>query len=377
MTTPINSVAALKQQNRALTELPPQTYMALSVASYDKEKNRVVGTNLETGEEVTVFLRPMTDAYTASLKKSRPEVAQVEKNVKVGGILRADRVYFDKKAGVYSAAWLTSLKASADFKGKGDETYHVLPAALARTAVRPVKGEENKFTGVLEVAFAERAMKIDSVASLEKMLEKGFQTFLDSKTRGSIAIRVFDGTDVEAFEARPKLLPATKEINYSHPAPAAESTKAFLEGPLGKSLCEFIAANPKFTVEVLRVEQIPIVGDTATSLNDKPAMRSQLQKVYSMSENETGFTPSVVCYAQRTDGSRYYLSAVPTSAKPLLKALSRIETANITPPNAAAAAAAAAAVAAAAATKPEVAIGAVDSNEFDVPDDMAFDVPAG
>ncbi len=323
----MSTIAELKEKAKKHTELPPSQNIAFTVVGYDVERNRVNGINLTTGEEMEVFLRPLSEDIAKKLKKPRPGIANfASPRDKVGtlegGILRADRVYFDKKLNCWSTGWLTSLSHEPG-------QYQVYADCQAKAHAYKDDKDDGKVKAYVDVAHTAAAIKVaPTEESLRAALVKGFVEMAEKNDRGYMVVRGSDGSDGFAFNAYQKMV--DKGGDYKEPADPQVSADDFLASAVGQELLSYMHGAPEVAYEALKVERIYVVGDSLVNLQDNLDRMKRFSAPYALESGREGFTPSVVSFGRRENGSSFFTSVLPTSSKPRVVELSHLDSPHIT-----------------------------------------------
>lgn len=330
----------ITEQTGAKGSLPATENFALQVLKYDRDAGSgeptIIGTRLDTGEEVTVFLRPYRGAN--QLKAPRAEVkdfvakegeistlmqqlpteelrrqvlkGQVAKT-EPGGTIIVQRGFVDSKTGMVSAGWLQSAakypnhaKVVANVMLRVDPvTYRDNgPATSTVTAINPgastlVKSQD-QLAGALIAAFGGNRNEVGG--------------------RNGALIRLTDGTTNKAIEL---MLPRVKDKQteqYSDMAPA-DAAARFLATPNGKQIAAF-AGNPDLKVEVVPMARLVLGSQTKASYEKSAGKLDAVNTAYRLVKDdpeETAFASSYIVIHRVGEGE-VFTQAQPLSNKPAL-----------------------------------------------------------
>jgi len=174
----------------------PAKRMAIEVTGFEVAENsldsRIIGKNIENDEPVKVFLRNIKQDQGADY--ARPEIVDLEKKIKVGGIVRADGAFFDDKQGAISARWIKKLTAGPD------EGMVYIGTARVSPVLERKDGSGKKFQTVellddkAEVVTNESELKASLIASLESNVPGNPIAMLrvSNKDRSDVASFIID-----------------------------------------------------------------------------------------------------------------------------------------------------------------------------------------
>src|SRR5260363_388902 len=302
----------------------------------DQGRDAVTGVRLDTGETVTVVLRP----YQGPLKAPRAEVKdfatlegeiskviqsvssdemrkQVLKGMRAktepGGVILVQRAYTERDTGIVSAGWLQSAAKYAD---------HCTVVGNVMLRMDPVRyreqaGESHAYASANALA-TDKSQRIKSAAPLSAALMEAFSggnESLGGPTAGRpiALIRLSDGNTQRAIEmALPGGKdPETNEYTLSTPSSAAA---AFLSSPNGKQAAQ-LAGDPEIGVEVIPGSRFSLGPQAKLSLENSAGGLERINRAYRFKKDvpdETGFTPSyIVLHA--VPGGHVFSTAEPLS----------------------------------------------------------------
>ncbi|CCD28941.1 hypothetical protein CAGGBEG34_190113 [Candidatus Glomeribacter gigasporarum BEG34] len=330
--------------NSSTARRPATGNFALRVSGYtqdDQGRDAVTGVRLDTGETVTVVLRP----YQGPLKAPRAEVKdfatlegeiskviqsvssdemrkQVLKGMRAktepGGVILVQRAYTERDTGIVSAGWLQSAAKYAD---------HCTVVGNVMLRMDPVRyreqaGESHAYASATALA-TDKSQRIKSAAQLSAALMEAFSgrnESLGGPTAGRpiALIRLSDGNTHRAIEmALPGGKdPETNEYTLSTPSSAAA---AFLSSPNGKQAAQ-LAGDPEIGVEVIPGSRFSLGPHAKLSLENSAGGLERINRAYRFKKDvpdETGFTPSyIVLHA--VPGGHVFSTAEPLSNQPPL-----------------------------------------------------------
>jgi len=184
--------------NSALDEFKKKPFqpvrrMAIEVTGFEVAENppdsRIIGKNIENDEPVKVFLReikPNPDSEYA-----RPEIADLEKKIKVGGIIRADGAFFDKDKDAFSARWLKKLTAGPD------EGMVYIGAARVSPVLERKDGSGKKFQTV--ELLNDEAQVVTNEDELKAALTAALESNVPGNPIAMLRVSNEDRSDVASF----------------------------------------------------------------------------------------------------------------------------------------------------------------------------------
>lgn len=183
----------IRKRNRASSET-----FAMVVDSYGANANGnsyVKGVRIDTGAQVQVMLRDLPEnAKQRSSEFRRPEIADIQKKVKPGGILRIDSAFTTNSGpaedGVtsYSARWIRVISRKPD-----QGAALTLPARVLKVTQDQESGKKRQ---AVEMLVPEKAIEIDDPAkfrdSLAEALSGEALQDMPSNTAPIAVIRLYD-----------------------------------------------------------------------------------------------------------------------------------------------------------------------------------------
>lgn len=350
----------------------PMLNLAVQVESYDGD--RVVGTRLDTGEPVRVFLRALSDADRANLKKPRPEIADfvaakgyyekklavcdtaeeraellrgIKNKTEPGGVIMFDACYKDK-SGEYSARWANSTS-------RFENHCNVITNAQVRanrTYVGQGRDGGNRYNVSITVANVNAAVRVNDGAALRDALVKAFEE--NGMPNGAgVMVRVSDGEQVVVMEQQlgiKKVEGEKNEAGYQlyEFRTAEESADYFMKTENGKELASWDGGSG-LTVEVVPTITMKMGSFTKSAILGKSSEYTDREtgevktvtgdqklrdfgKKWALPNGQRGFTPCVVSFAAPQGvNAPSFMVVQPTTTQPVVMAAQVLETAHIKP----------------------------------------------
>jgi hypothetical protein len=293
--------------------------VAVMVSGYDAEKELVLGTRLDTSEEVRVRLRPWANAENS--KHERAGVKDWSKTsgkkvVKPGGVIVFEAAWKEED-GVYCARWGKTASHSAE-----EAEVFIAPA---QPLVSP------RGTVGLEVLRTIAARSVKTPAELHSAVAEA----LAASRMSSAVVRIWAGGEkMRVFQvARTKK--ATDGSNSFVDRKPEDAASEWMADRVGANIAkEMVAEGCDFITEVIPAERIYAGRDTQATLNpqeEKGALRRKmLLEPFKMGESY-GFTNAVVAARRHEEGGLFFTHFWPVSARPSLYAVSGVETNHIRP----------------------------------------------
>lgn len=321
-------------------ELPATENFVLQVTGYTKDakdREAVTGVRMDTGEDVTVVLRPYKgdkplaapraevkdfiaqEGEISNLMRNLPSDEmrkQVLKGMKAktepGGSILVQRAYVESSTGVVNAGWLQSA-------AKYSEHCTVLGNLMLR--VDPVAyGERNGVQVSSSAATAiapERSQLVTSAEELNAALESAFTGMPGVNARAVALIRLNDGGESKAIEF-PLPVKRNDDGEFIKATPR-QAVKVFLGTDSGKAIAQ-LAGDPDLTVEVIPGARISLGSQAKASFEKGTNGLEQVNRLYRFTkgdQSETGFTASYVVLHDVGD-AQVFSTAEPLSNKPAL-----------------------------------------------------------
>lgn len=321
-------------------ELPATENFVLQVTGYTtdaKNRDAVTGVRMDTGEDVTVVLRPYKgdrplaapraevkdfvakEGEVSSLMRNLPSDEmrkQVLKGMKAktepGGSILVQRAYVESGTGVVNAGWLQSA-------AKYSEHCTVLGQVMLR--VDPVayfgrNGVQVSSSAATAIA-PERSQLVTSAEELNTALEAAFTGMPGVNARPVALIRLNDGGESKAIEF-PLPVKRKDDGEYVEATPR-QAVKVFLGTASGKAIAQ-LAGDPDLTIEVIPGARISLGSQAKASFEKGTNGLEQVNRLYRFTkgdQSETGFTPSYVVLHDVGD-AQVFSTAEPLSNKPAL-----------------------------------------------------------
>ena len=326
--------------------LPPTENCALLVSGYGKDaKNRdtINGMRLDTGEEVTVVLRPYKgpalkapraevkdfvagDGEISTPMKALPEEMrrQLLKGMKArtepGGTIIVQRGYAERGTGIINAGWLQSAAKYAD---------HAKVAANVMVRVDPPvyqkRGDQEYSSATATVIAPQRSQLVKSEDELKLALRSAFEGLEEVQGRSMVLVRVSDGANAKAVEYN---LPVKKNPEFDKDptqsmyltATATQAVKVFLDSTEGKQIAGLVG-DPDLKIEVIPGTKVQLGSQAKASFENKTAGLPQVNAAYRFVKTEVddaGFTPSYLVLHGVGENAQVFSAAEPLSNKPAL-----------------------------------------------------------
>lgn len=330
----------------AKSELPATENFALLVSGYGtdaKDRDAVFGIRQDTGEEVTVVLRPYKgdkplkspraevkdfnakDGEISSIMKALPNEEtrrQVLKGIKAktepGGTIIVQRAYAESDSGVINAGWLQSAAKYANHcTVVGDVLLRVDPVTYFN------RNEQQVGFAAATALLSNASQKVTSNEQLKAALVDAFAGSDKIKGRPIALVRLSDGAVNKAIEFT---LPVkkNKETGEYISASPAEAADAFLNSNSGKQIAQ-LAGDPDLTIEVVPGVRVGLGPQAKASFEGSSQGLEAVNRAYRFKKAEqadTGFTQSymVLHTVTNPDGtqSQIFSAAEPLSNKPAL-----------------------------------------------------------
>ncbi|NRF83844.1 hypothetical protein HQ619_07875 [Burkholderia gladioli] len=322
-------------------DLPATENFAIQVAGYTKDskaRDAIVGTRLDTGEEVTVVLRPYKsdkplkapraevkdfiakDGEISSLMSALPSdemrksvLKGMKAKTEPGGTVIVQRAFAEPDTGVINAAWLQSAAKYPDHcKVVSDVLLRIDPVGYVERDGREI-GYANA-TALMPAA----SKQVTSAEQLKSALQDAFAGVGGIKGRPIALVRLSDGEVSKAIEfALP--VKKNKETNeYKHATPA-EAVEAFLTSQSGKQVAQLVG-DPDLSIEVVPGQRVSLGTQAKASFEKGTYGLEGVNRAYRFdkaAQNQTGFARSyMVLHA--VEGGEIFSSAEPLSNKPSL-----------------------------------------------------------
>ncbi len=322
-------------------DLPATENFALQVAGYtkdSKDRDAIIGTRLDTGEEVTVVLRPYKSEKP--LKAPRAEVKDfiakegeistlmsalpsdemrksVLKGMKAktepGGTIIVQRAFAESDTGVINAGWLQSAAKYADHcKVVSDVLLRIDPVGYVERDGRQI-GYANA-TALMPSA----SKQVTSAEQLKAALQDAFAGVGGIQGRPIALVRLSDGEVSKAVEFALPVKKNKETHEYKHATPA-EAAEAFLASQSGKQVAQLVG-DPDLSIEVVPGQRVSLGTQAKASFEKSASGLEQVNRAYRFKkaeQDQTGFAQSyMVLHA--VEGGQIFSSAEPLSNKPSL-----------------------------------------------------------
>lgn len=322
------------------SDLPATENFALQVEGYtkdSKDRDAITGIRLDTGEEVTVVLRPYKS--DKPLKAARAEVKdfiandgeistlmnnlptdemrkQVLKGMKAktepGGTIIVQRAFTESETGVVNAGWLQSAaKYAQHCQVVGDVMLRVDPITYRQRDQKPFSNAT--------VLFPEKSEKVVSAADLKSAVKLAFGGVGSLSGKPHLLVRLSDGSESRAIEySLPNVIDKVTGA-FVREFTADEATEAFLASNHGKQVTQLVG-DPDITVEVIPGTRFNLGSQRMASLLNGAGIE-EVNRAYRFEKGEqgkTGFTRSYLVLQDAKGGGQVFSHAEPLSNKPQL-----------------------------------------------------------
>ncbi|HDR9034162.1 TPA: hypothetical protein QDB07_001631 [Burkholderia vietnamiensis] len=312
---------------------------ALQVSGYTKDaKNRdaVTGIRLDTGEEVTVVIRPYKgekplkaprsevkdfvagEGEISTMMKSLPsdEIRkQVLKGIKSktepGGTIIVQRAFTESDTGVVSAYWLeAAAKYPEHCKVVSDVMLRIDPVFYKERNGRQV-GYANA-TALVTMA----SKKVTSLDQLKAALQYALSGVSGIKGVPMAYVRLSDGEISRAVDCR---LMRVKNDAGVYESKLNESIDKFLASQKGAQVVKLVG-DPDLTIEVIPGQRISLGPHAKASFENSAEGLEKVNRAYRFQKDmkdDTGFTRSYLVL-QEVEGGQVFSAAQPLSNKPAM-----------------------------------------------------------
>ncbi|MBC8641683.1 hypothetical protein IAG25_33190 [Caballeronia sp. EK] len=321
-------------------ELPATENFVLQVTGYtqdEKGRDAITGLRMDTGEDVTVVLRPYKgdkplkspraevkdfiaqDGEISNLMRNLPSDEmrkQVLKGMKAktepGGSILVQRAYVEPSTGIVNAGWLQSAAKYPEHSAVlGNVMLRVDPVAYAER-----NGVQVSSSAATAIA-PERSQLVTSAEELNAALEAAFTGLPGVNARPLALIRLNDGGESKAIEF-PLPVKRNEDGEFIKATPR-QAMKVFLGTDSGKATAQ-LAGDPDLTIEVIPGARISLGSQAKASFEQGANGLEQVNRLYRFTkadQSETGFTPSYVVLHDVGD-AQVFSTAEPLSNKPAL-----------------------------------------------------------
>lgn len=294
------------------TNTAPTRNVALKVKSYDPDASTTTGTDIETGEELTIKLRTLSKSFDKQggvhlWSKPRGKSAVVAGDD--GGVIVFESVVRDKE-GDLSSRW--GVVAAHD-AGEAD---------VSKMYARPATGFRNRNEldekRAIEVARVDQSQRVSN----EKELREAIAGII-SRPYTTAVVRATDGD-----ELRVATVWKGKDNTPDQAVDNFRKTNNFLGRHLNDDGVSSMQA-----VEVFPLERIYAGADTREMLRDTSKLDAQrFDRDWSLGEGKGwGFGESLVALRTHDQGGRFFTMMLPAVNRQALWALDSMPSPHITP----------------------------------------------
>lgn len=329
----------------AKTERAPTQNIAVRIVGYDQTATPPVfkGTRMDTGEEVSVFLRDLPADTVKKLRQPRPELkdfdvpkgyyarklavcdtpeerrellAGLKSKTEPGGIVVFDSVYPDATTGLLSARWANSASRYDGAASVGQAMVRVDPLVVRADE----SGEVKSVTQTITLADVANAQRVSSPQDLASVVADAF-------ARGSsaaIMVRAESSGEVKVIE-QDRGFKKGDDDKYA-PRPVDEAVAFFLNSPNGKLLTDILKSPEGIKIEVVPLAKMVMGSYTKSVLQSKNKL-GDFDKAFRLANGENGFTECLVTYRDSPgDGPGAFLDVKPITGRPTFVAASGLRT---------------------------------------------------
>lgn len=307
------------------SNLPATENIPVQISSYDlsnPDRHMAVGTRLDTGEEIKVYLLPDKDA--AKRDFARAEIADFaagprdhKASTDIGGTILFERAYEgNKEPGIHASRWATVMSHTA-------EEARVLVGMVR--ALPPVNGQNGTKQAVEMLHNADAKMAV-GYAQLQQSLMQVFAAQTPGVPGAYLRIEGTkkDGTpSVAAFKVSSTFTEDQNTGTITRDEPGVAFQK-FADSSFGKALLSKLEQSPNQPVEVIPATTYSVGRDTVKQAGDSMASRFKVKD-----GDGYGFAESSLAVRQRkTNGSYYAAEAFPLRNDRLFYTVENIPTPN-------------------------------------------------
>lgn len=294
------------------TNTGPTRNVAIKVKSYDVDASTTTGTDIETGEEITVKLRALKQTFDKQggvHNWSKPKGKLSVKAGEDGGVIVFESVVRDKE-GELSSRWGVVAAHNAD------------EADVSKIYARPAAGFKNR--GELDDKRAIEVARIDQsqLVGNEKELKEAMAAII-SRPYTLAVVRAFDGEEMRV---------ATVWKGRDNTAEQAVDNFRKTNNYLGRHLSDEGVGQMQ-AVEVFPLERIYAGADTREMLRDMSKLDAQrFDRDWSLGQGKGwGFGESLVAMRTHDEGGRFFTMMLPAVNRQPLWSLDSLPSAHIKP----------------------------------------------
>lgn len=294
------------------TSTGPTRNVAIKVKSYDAEASTTTGTDIETGEEITIKLRTLKQSFDKQggvHNWSKPKGKLSVRAGDDGGVIVFESVIRDKE-GELSSRWGVVASHNAD------------EAEVSKIYARPATSFKNR--AELDEKRAIEVARVDQsqIVGNEKELKDAVAQII-SRPYTIAVVRAFDGDDIRVatvWKGRDNT-PEQAVDNF-------RNTNTYLGRHLSDEGMKHMPA-----VEVFPLERIYAGADTREMLRDTSKLDAQrFDRDWSLGEGKGwGFGESLVAMRTHDEGGRFFTMMLPAVNRQPLWALESLPSAHIKP----------------------------------------------
>lgn len=317
---------------------PPNQNIAVKVTGYalsDRpDESVVIGTDIATGRDVRVSLRPDTRKnkkfprpevadFAFDITKLPPQALAIQENLQKaqravypGGVILFDDASpaRNKGEGNFTAWWPTKLAASAD---------DLVMVRIAMARALPVVQDQRsgQIRQQVESLFPDAAVMVSRADHLAERIAQSLD--IASKVPGTRGF-MLRATDPGTGEVKAGFVYESIKLDPHTNAPIVKSSRDVAQDILATAVGS--AINGWITngqpVEIVPVVRANVGADTVktnTKGSTPEEIRPSFERFYKTSSGEVGFAPSVVAMKPRKGDKGWFVSHIgPTSTAPAL-----------------------------------------------------------
>ena len=277
--------------------------VALQVTSYDLVQDTTTGIRIDTGDEVTIKLRPPNKPLSKPRGEPKFWSAQSGKMAtQPGGVILFEGVYRYPEG--LTARWGTSISHSAQ------------QAEVFIAHAKTIVSQANKFG--LEIVRADAATPVNSVEAARAAI---IDAISHSKFASAL-VRCSNGKETYTHEVRRAKLENKQFVDRT---PEAAADDFFATAEFGRTLAEeFGNVDPDFVAEVIAGERIYMGPDSQSKLGDKETFQR-----WNRMGADIGYAKAIIAVRRHPEGGAYFTHYQPTSTMPALYPINGIPSPNI------------------------------------------------
>jgi hypothetical protein len=293
----------------------PTRNVAIKVKSYDIEAGTTTGTDIDTGEDITVALRTLGKSFDKQSGVGEWSKPKGKKSVAAGdngGVIVFESVVRDPQ-GALTSRWGVVASHNAD------------EADVSKAYARPAAGFRNRSEiddkRAIEIARIDQAQVVTDEAGLREAMAA-----IISRPYTQAVVRAFDGESLRV---------ATVWKGKDNTPEQAVDNFRKTNNYIGRHLSDENIGQMQ-AVEVFPLERIYAGADTREMLRDNSKLDAQrFSRDWSLGEGKGwGFGESLVALRTHDEGGRFFTMILPAVNRQPLWSLDTLPSANIKPASA-------------------------------------------